>query len=532
MLLTATQKSAGKEFLGRSYTVSNADNVRGMKLELSCKVRGQGKVRLAAMYRVLGPGKSKWHYSDYLQLTDKWQLLQLTMDFSQLDVNSYWMMLDLTGKGQVEYDDMTVKKIFDPDQTSIKGPARILRHVENTPFADIVYQTGEPERDFAVFAGNGDEPVPPVMLKSDEKGKLTVPGKLIKKRRDGRALVTVARNGVTASTDIELITPEEYEKLFKRSEKIKFDRQVHTAAVIADSLWDFDRGMNCADELDFWLNKHYPGQFKIRNFAVAGDSIASVERRFNQQEIASKWFTYKPMLAKSFNPDTVFIQLGHNDTRAFCGDNFATPLIGPALQEECFDRLLKNLRRMWPQARIILITPMANDTEYMAAKAARELKKSKRVWRFGDIDKVTAYIQTLHKIADRHQLEVMDVFTPMRKIADRKKMFRKDGVHLLRSGYRYLAGEIMAYLGANRKAPAVQSVPAALPYRGKFVLQNAVIKKSGEMAPQIFRSSDGKRQLLGFGKLTHAPDKTLRFDGKTSGLALDDSQTQIGRAHV
>ena len=71
MRLTATQKSAKQSFSGRSYTVSNAENVRGLKLELSCKVRGKGKVRLGAMYRVLAPGKSRWHYTDYIELTDQ-----------------------------------------------------------------------------------------------------------------------------------------------------------------------------------------------------------------------------------------------------------------------------------------------------------------------------------------------------------------------------------------------------------------------------------------------------------------------------
>ncbi len=521
MVMTPGSRN-GSPLNGRCYTQSGLTDVRGQKLELSCRVRGTGKVKLGAYFSVLNSKTSKWVYGEPLTLTSDWQVLTFPMDFSKKGIITVWPIIDIISDGQVEFDDMVIKGYADNETTSIKGESVIRRHVEGTPFPAVKFQTSEPNQEFAVFAGSAAAVEAPVMLKSDSNGLLTVPGDMIKLRSDKQALVTVARNGVNCRTAIELIAPEQYEKLDSAASKVKFSAQTDIA-VLADSLWDFDRGWNAADELAFWLNKHNSNLVKLHNFAVRGNSIVTDEVRFYQQVSAFNWNANKAMFNTDLAPKILLIQLGHNDTRSYSGENFAKPWVSTAEQLGSFRRMITNLRRMWPACRIILVTPVANDTDYNAKKSAAEVRRGQRSWRFGDPDKVQTYIANLHKIAQEFNLEVCDVYTPMSKIADRKKYFRADGVHLVRGGYWYLAEQIMKYLGEHPQAPAVKALAPEEPYNSKFVFKNTVLPAAGMTSPAMLASENSKRTILGFGNLKKLADGSVRLDGNTGGLALDDS---------
>lgn len=522
MTLTPESRN-GSPIYGRAYTQSGLMDVRGQKLELSCRVRGSGKVKLGAYFAVMNGKNSKWVYGDVVTLTGEWQTITFPMDFSGKGIHTIWPVIAITTAGKLEYDDMIITSYQNSDSTVIKGQDVIRRHVDGAPFPAVKFETSEPNKEFAVFAGTADTVEAPVMLKSDARGVLTVPGDLIKRRRDNQALVTVARNGVSCRTVIELITPEQYQALDNAAKKITFNENT-SIAVLADSLWDFDRGWNAADELDFWLNKYNPGKIKVHNFAVRGNSIVTDELRFYQQVTAFNWIANKAMFAPQLNPGIVLIQLGHNDTRSFSGEKFAKPWVTPEEQLAAFRRMITNLRRMWPASRIILVTPVANDTAYAAQKSANEVRRGQPSWRFGDAEKVQTYIAKLHEIASEFQLEVCDVFTPMSKIADRQKtMFRADGVHLVRAGYWFLGQQLLEYLSKNPQAPAIKPLPESAPYRARFVLKDISIPAPGVTSPGILRSVDGSRNMLGFGKLTKLPDGAVRMDGSTTGFGLDDS---------
>jgi len=523
MILTPGSRN-GSPLSGRCYTQSGLEDVRGLNLELSCRVRGSGKARIGAYYAVLNGKASKWHYSPTVELTSDYQTIRFPMDFSQLGVSTIWPIIEMTSAGQVEFDDMVISMITAENAPEIKGQSVIYRHVDGEAFPAVDFQTAEPDAEYAVFAGSGDTPEAPVMLKSDAQGKLTVPGELIKRRRDNQALVTVARNGVNFRTRIELMLPELHQQLDKTASQIKLSKNL-SIAVLADSLWDFDRGWNTASELEFWLNKYNPNMVRIHNFAVRGNSIVTDELRFYQQITAYNWSGNKAMFNLQLNPDMVLIQLGHNDTRSFSGENFAKPWVSTAEQSAAFRRMICNLRRMWPASRIILITPVANDTDYMAKKSANEVRRKQPSWRFGDPDKVQAYIAELKNIAQEFDLELCDVYTPMQQITDRIKFFRPDGVHLVRNGYWHLTGLLLDYLAKHPNAPAVKALSAVEPFRGKFVLKDMVLPPAGATSPGLLKSSSGQRLLLGFGKLSKLPDGAMRMDGRTSGFGLHDSVT-------
>ena len=72
MTLTPESRN-GSPIYGKAYTQSGLTDVRGLKLELSCRVRGSGKVRLGAYFAVMNGKNSKWVYGDMVTLTGEWQ---------------------------------------------------------------------------------------------------------------------------------------------------------------------------------------------------------------------------------------------------------------------------------------------------------------------------------------------------------------------------------------------------------------------------------------------------------------------------
>ncbi|MBO5722155.1 MAG: hypothetical protein J6S19_03465 [Lentisphaeria bacterium] len=217
---------------------------------------------------------------------------------------------------------------------------------------------------------------------------------------------------------------------------------------MADSIWDFDRGTNAADRMNFFLQKAHGKDIKVVNYAVHGDSIDRITARFkgNFAKVAHGKNRYS--MLKNEKPDLILIMLGHNDTGASSRDNFAKPAITPDVQKSQYDELLAALKKAYPQSKVILLSPLAVNYECILKRCEAQKQAGARVIvRFGDAYKVDAFCKTLQETASQHKLPVFDMYTPTLHLTDKASFFRPDGVHLSYRGFGLLARLVLTELG-------------------------------------------------------------------------------------
>ncbi len=110
---------------------------------------------------------------------------------------------------------------------------------------------------------------------------------------------------------------------------------------IGDSLSDFDRGSNHVDRLQSAFDAVWPGKVSIHNYAVRGDYIDRVLDRLDGKSGTYGLERYDGIWDRAY--DWAFVSLGHNDTRAWDRDGFATPEIAPERTREGYQDLIARL---------------------------------------------------------------------------------------------------------------------------------------------------------------------------------------------
>ena len=72
--------------------------------------------------------------------------------------------------------------------------------------------------------------------------------------------------------------------------------------------------------------------------------------------------------------------------------------------------------------------------------AARLKEKNPGViFRYGDDDKVAEYRKILESVAQKYQIPVWDIYTPMENLENKPSYFYPDSVHLSPKGHALLA---------------------------------------------------------------------------------------------
>ena len=131
---------------------------------------------------------------------------------------------------------------------------------------------------------------------------------------------------------ITKIPSAEYDASLQAAKKAKLG-DAKNVLVLADSLWDFDRGVNAAARINYFLQRAQGDDIKVVNYAVAGDRIDKVTARFKGDLANVDHGKTRYQGLKDETPDLIMIMLGHNDTAANSLDDFALPRVTPAVQK-------------------------------------------------------------------------------------------------------------------------------------------------------------------------------------------------------
>lgn len=261
---------------------------------------------------------------------------------------------------------------------------------------------------------------------------------------------------------LDILDRENYQELDRLAASIPLKKPLRIL-YLGDSLTAQYAGTNHADKVQFWLNRHHPGQVAFRNAAVGGDSIRTVWRRFQHLLDPAKKAQYNQETYHAlfdFKPDVIFILLGQNDTKASNESGFKEPNISFAVQEESF-RSVINLLKKKTDAQVVLLSSVSPVEEICRRRAQSRAAAGHAVYRMHGIPELMQqYNEQVRRLSREYSLDYLDIYTPIKDHPDKASLFNPvDGVHLRAQGHRFLATLLLQYLAGPNQAFEPVAVP-------------------------------------------------------------------------
>ena len=448
-------------------------NLTGCEIKLQYKVKGSGKIRFGAIrYRVgqNAPEKSDSFKSELMELGSDYKDYEFTVAFGDQPLSGANFLFEIHGDGgEAVIDSMSVTAFGDAE--CVIQPLAPIMVKDTDPLPDVKFQTNRPGKTFRFFTSLlGNSPIAHGgTVAADEKGVVTISGKSLHQDQamqevflvlDGNALfeqpgktgcrfcdLALAKSSTVGSVMITKIPSDEYDATLEAAKKAKLGG-AKTILVLADSLWDFDRGANAAARINFFLRKAQGDDINVVNYAVHGDRIDKMTARFKGDFAAVDHGPTRYRDLKTETPDLIMIMLGHNDTAANSRDNFAAPKVVPEVQKAKYGELLAALKETFPKGKVVLLTPVSVNYEGILKRCEEKLQAGdKLVFRYGDPDKVGAFRKVLAEVAAEHNLPLFDMYTPTEHLDNKPSYFRPDNVHLSPRGYGLVAKLVLQEMG-------------------------------------------------------------------------------------
>ena len=203
-----------------------------------------------------------------------------------------------------------------------------------------------------------------------------------------------------------------------------------TIAFIGNLLLDEERRQG---HLETLLHQQFPKhKLRVRNFSWPADEVDLQPRPDNFADIDQHMLFFKT--------DVIFAAFGANES--FAGTE------GLPAFESRLDHFVEQLKTKSfngkSAAQIVLLSPVANQNTKAVAAADRNNRN------------LAAYTRVMRKVAEKHQVGFVDVFSPTRKLfaANTALALTKDGYALNAAGHAEFARAVFTGL-FNREAPTL-----------------------------------------------------------------------------
>ena len=465
----------GKEW-GRVLCSFRDGNLTGSEIKLRYKAKGSGNIRFGAIRNRMGqkgPDGSDIFWSELMELGSDYKDYEYVIAFGDQPLSGVNFLFEIQGEGgEAVIDSMTVISIGDTE--CVIQPQDPIMVKDTVPLPDVRFKTNRPRKKFHYYTSLPLDARPAYggTVAADWKGVVTIPGKSLRQDQavqklsvvvDGNAVfqqpgdsrcsycdMVMSTNRTIGSVMVTKIPSDEYDASLKAAKKAKLGG-AKTILVLADSLWDYDRGANAADRLNFFLRKAQGDDIKVLNYAIHGDLIDRVVARFKGDFTTAQAGHGKDRYQdlKAQTPDIIMIMLGHNDTTSYLEkDNFATPRVTPDAQKAKYEELLAAIKETFPKGKVVLLTPVAMNYEGMFKRCEEKIKVGiTRMARFGDPDKIVPYCKVLAEVAKEHKLPLFDMYTPTEHLENKASYYRPDNVHLSPRGYGLVAKLVLQEMG-------------------------------------------------------------------------------------
>ncbi len=451
--LTATQKGNDKWSAGLArgiYVCTPA--VWARKYTVEVVASGTGKLVIGetqTLFRYCNPRSKQRVVSEEFELGEEFKTYTAEIMCMDLGVWRTGFFVEVHGENAVANIASANMKWQENKQQITAYPRHIVAYPGMKLAADFTF-----ERDADIKAFDGAE-------FSDAKTKdkafhiEAAPGVAeLGKVDDATHLQSTGRIGVYSEADaavadvlITTLPEDEWKSIDAIASRIKFDKP-QRILFIADSLADFERGFNFVDKFEFWLNQHNPHKCFIHNAGIGGNYIEWV---FNCLSGKSNYRThmYKGLMDKEW--DRIFIFLGQNDTRHHYLASIGKPDYQPVPEEKHADYLRGAIKLLQEKskAKITLISPISTNWEASAKSAEHAKNTGKPYVIFGEPDRVEAYFKTVQEVAAEFNLDVIDIYNPVKEMPNKAELFTPDGVHLTMKGHNYFCTKLLEYMMAQ-----------------------------------------------------------------------------------
>ena len=324
-------------------------------------------------------------------------------------------------------------RIFNaPENTRIKAEKNYILAPEGKSFK-VRYSRAKPLAEAFLYILDPALKYTRIAAKADAGGNVAFD---FPAKARGTWQLVASSGGSNTQSLVEIAPQKELDALQKQALQTRIPAGSHIL-ILGDSLSDFLRGRNYADKIALYLKYK---NVTVKNAGVKGDMITRVRDRLTGVK------TYRP---KGYDgifkpvPDAALIFLGHNDTVLREG-KIQVPFDAG---EKAFRQVLTLLRSKNPRMKIYLLTPVCSLRSACLANMEKRLKRGFGRIEFGRPELLEKYIQMLQKLAREFNCQLVDVYTPMKKMKNTSHLFNPgDGVHISEAGNRYVALEVLKHL--------------------------------------------------------------------------------------
>ena len=433
----------------------------GARHRFSLWAKGKGQLRLG--YDTSSPQPAGSPYAAHMwqrepvTLTDEWK--QYMHDFSVIDPYSARCInvrVELRGEGAEAFVDDASLALAPPAATDIdvfpihgmtaRGAAAELEFA----VSDAGTPVGAGKLELVVEPPDGK--VERIELDIDRAGvarhRLAVPADLELDPGKGtfyRFLAVHAASGEARFGSVEVVERDTYEQFAAAAARVRLKTLPAHVLFIGDSLSDGQRGFNYADKVGFWLRQVNGRGVSYKNVGVGGDYISRVWGRLNRDVKQYRWHAYERIYDPM--PTHVLVFLGHNDSKE--NSKSGKTCVPRDRFEGEFRSTLEKLRQD-TDARVLVMSSSSSAYEVISPNWPKwEKSRPKGFSKFG-IPKVMEEFNTMMKSAAAATgVEYLDVYAPTRDYPDKPSLFTADGVHVNNKGNRFLALQILEYLGTE-----------------------------------------------------------------------------------
>ena len=403
----------------------------GRRMKLEAQVRGEGVARLVVLPYAPGTSKTTLHRGEAVKLLpDKWQKISFVYDPGEAVTARIAPAMELESGKELFFDDFRISNI--PTGKSVKLEKEYFLAPAGKSF-EVRCFNAEAGKVCKLFLMEKSVKYTSFTAKADSSGKAVF---ILPAQAAGTYQLIAVSGGSNSEGVVEVAPAKELEALKQAGVQAKIPAGTHIL-ILGDSLSDFLRGRNYADKIALFL-KHK--NVTVKNAGVKGDMISRVRDRLTGVK------TYRPKGYEGIftpMPDRTVIFLGHNDTVLRDG-KIQLPFDEA---EKAWREVLTLLRKKNPKMQITLLTPVCSLRQACLDNMERRFKQGLGRIEFGRPELLEQYGALVRKLAKEYKCDVVDVYTPMKKMKETVHLFNPgDGVHISEAGNRFVALELLKSL--------------------------------------------------------------------------------------
>ena len=451
--LTSAKKQ-GRHW-GRVLQSIRLREITGRRFRYSMWARGTGEFLLGCIeYR--SPERHKPHYkyrwqANPVNLGNEWQEVVFEFAVPDPEVRALAVVAEVRGEGaEALLDDSVFVRSQDPGVCMVATPSHAMVPIGQTVDVQIkVEKNGEPleSGELMVLTMAPDQDPISTEVKISADGVTVHKYDAPPDAAPGihRLVIAHPASGAAVECSIDLTDQETWDAFAATADRAKIEPVPAHLLFIGDSLTDQQRGYNYVDKLAFWLQRSYGTELTYRNAGVGGDYISRVWQRMNGDPQAYRLSMYDDLFEP--RPTHVFFFLGHNDTKVSSTSGYTKQCVDPDTFEQQYRQAIQKVQKE-TGAKIIVLSATSSVFEICSANAKKRTAAGKSHNLFGKPEELERFNAIAKRVAAELGADYLDVYEPTRTHADKPSLFNpRDGVHLTNAGNRFIAYELLKYLG-------------------------------------------------------------------------------------